>query len=418
MAKQIKVLKCPHCGNSKPIPVGNEHYRCDKCGTEFFLDSDDVNINIHHRHETVGNRNTPPPPSRPPASNKTGLWFVLIFIIALGAILMLKVCSPSRTATKQTIPVQRVESGKYYFSMMLPVRNNAVAFTIESKSFSDSVYAVFSDITTGELLRKRALLPKSNISSGVAHRYFLSDDTNYLILGTNLIYKIHPDKYTLTDVTDSICTRKPALKAGIMSATFVDERHGEGFRLHTNLGKDLFYFPTSDVLCTEKAFKYMATDKSLPTARLVDYYLFQNKETSYSSNVAELLEISYLFNNGAPENKLMHITGNELKNSNHYRISSHKAITEERVYFSPQVLYSDWQHILIMYTPTLAQDAGVHIELLNKEGKVQWTVPFAGKLNLRGVIRTSSGFMLQVGATTFCLITKDGKTTQIYKLSE
>ena len=51
MAKQIKVVKCPQCGNSKPTAIGKEHYRCSKCDTEFFLDNDDVNINVNHRYE-------------------------------------------------------------------------------------------------------------------------------------------------------------------------------------------------------------------------------------------------------------------------------------------------------------------------------------------------------------------------------
>ncbi len=49
MAKQIKAIKCPQCGSSLNTKISEEHFKCDSCGTQYFLDNDDVNINVNHQ---------------------------------------------------------------------------------------------------------------------------------------------------------------------------------------------------------------------------------------------------------------------------------------------------------------------------------------------------------------------------------
>ena len=48
MPKHIKALKCPQCGSTRATLIREDHYRCDSCSTEFFLDSDE--ITIQHKH--------------------------------------------------------------------------------------------------------------------------------------------------------------------------------------------------------------------------------------------------------------------------------------------------------------------------------------------------------------------------------
>ena len=47
MATRIKAVKCPQCGSEKHEQLDEKRYRCLNCGTEFFLDDDDIN-----RHQT------------------------------------------------------------------------------------------------------------------------------------------------------------------------------------------------------------------------------------------------------------------------------------------------------------------------------------------------------------------------------
>ena len=56
MPTHIKALKCPQCGSTRATKISEDHYRCDSCSTEFYLDSDD--ITIHHKVETKPAPNT------------------------------------------------------------------------------------------------------------------------------------------------------------------------------------------------------------------------------------------------------------------------------------------------------------------------------------------------------------------------
>ena len=56
MPTHIKALKCPQCGSTRATKISEDHYRCDSCLTEFYLDSDD--ITIHHKVETKPAPNT------------------------------------------------------------------------------------------------------------------------------------------------------------------------------------------------------------------------------------------------------------------------------------------------------------------------------------------------------------------------
>ncbi len=411
MAKQIKTIKCPQCGSVLKTEIKPDYFRCNSCGTEYFLDNDDVNINIRHqyRQEQV---------QEPSSTNRVKgvlifgvcAFFVsaIVLVFILGAI--------GRSNSYHTFPFGQTENERYLLSTLLPGEENPIAFTIERNSRSDSVFAAFTDITTGSVLKKQALPQRKNESSSVYSRYFHSDSTLWLICGGNRIFSVDRRQYTLTDMTAEICARKPALGAGILSASFVDESFGEGFKLHTGLGKTLYFFPAPDVLYTEQAAQYAATAPPLPSAKAMTFYLFRNRETSYSSNVAELMRIDYLFNGGGPENKMTKLNGSVDKDN--HRIVSYNAITEERIYFSPEVLYHDAECILISYRPTVAEDAGMNIELLDTEGNVVWTAPFTNALEIRSSIRTAAGFMLQVGDDGFCLIGGDGKNVQTYTMPE
>ena len=411
MAKQIKTIKCPQCGSVLKTGIKPDHFRCNSCGTEYFLDNDDVNINIRHDY-----RPEPVPESRSTNPLKVLLIFGVCAFFVTGVVLFGVLGIIGRNSSYHTFPVGQAENERVLFSTLLPGAETPVAFTVERNPRSDSVFAVFTDITTGGILNRQLLSPEKEESSGVSSRYFHSDSAVWLIWGGDRILSVDHRRYTLTDRTAEICARKPALEAGILSAAFVDESFGEGFELYTGLGKTLYFFPVPDALYTEQAARYAATASPMPSAKAMTYYLFRNRETSYSSNVAELMRIAYLFNGGGPENKLTQIDGNV--DSGSHRILSCDAITEERICFSPEVLCHDTECILISYRPTVAEDAGMNVELLDTQGDIVWTVPFTNALEIRHTIRTAAGFVLQVGDDVFCLIGADGKNVQAYTLAK
>ena len=50
MATKIKAVKCPQCGSEKHEKIDEKRFRCKSCGTEFYIEDDDINININHRN--------------------------------------------------------------------------------------------------------------------------------------------------------------------------------------------------------------------------------------------------------------------------------------------------------------------------------------------------------------------------------
>lgn len=411
MAKQIKVIQCPQCGSTKPVQTRPDHYRCDKCGTEFFLDTDDININVNHNI----------PGNEPHQTFSRGVWVGLGIVLVVALLFLARMCGNAIRHVGESITTYRTyetppgERNKYLLSTLLPAGGGeSVALYLENRAAAkDSTYAVFRNVTSAEILNEQAI----GRGRKIAHRYFVSDSTDYLIVDGSRIYTVDAQKLALTDVTGAFCARKPALEAGLMSVEFVDEGTGEGFRMNTNLGKELFYFPASDVLCTENAYKFMATDNDkgiLPGAENRVYYLFQNKESAHSSNVAQLMEVTYLFNNGGPENKLREITGGGIGNPGQHRIASAKAITDELVCFSPAVLWSDDRNILVSFRPTLAPDAVVNVQLFDTAGNIVWTVAFTSDFQCSQAIRTGRGYLLQTSENSFWEIGHDGQNATNY----
>jgi hypothetical protein len=411
MAKQIKVIKCPQCGNSKPTAIDKDHYRCGKCDTEFILDSDDVNINVNHRYEQEEIKR--------PALRKGGglailIIFITIFILVIGTNIVTRVFrQANRPVTTSSNPPLKASA---VFSTLLLVDGQAVAFNLENKG-GKGYSAVFYDIVNTKKIKELNGLFEDEKIREVSSRKFQSDDSHYVIINDSYLYKITTDAFI--NMEAEISSRKPALNSGYSKISFTPDETGEGFALTTNLGKDFYYFPASDDLYTEKALDYViqgkmqtVSDKAINQV----YYLFRNKESKQSSNVAELLEITYKYNNGGPENKLLNIEGNELNRLEDYRIISYKPITEERICFSPDVLFYDKENILITYKETLAENSKTNIQLLDTKGTVVWTISIKQSLMNVSTIRTNRGFMLQNKDASLYEISTDGKTIQNYKL--
>lgn len=427
MAKQIKVLKCPQCGNTKPSAIGNEHYRCDKCNTEFFLDNDDINVNVNHTYGQT--YRTPSSGSSSDLSilKKIIVSFVTIFLILSISVIGIIYSQAKKDRRKQTTTQtaqQHPKSDKY--PLLCSTQGKAVVFYIEKRNHlistsnaKNGYFAVFYDLVAGKTIKEEKIPMDKNIGDQIEYRYFTSDNKHYLILNNESLYRIEPDGYLLQNIAKEISESKPALNAGFSSISFVPAGEGDGFLLQTNLGKEFYYFPHPDMLCTPRAFKHIAEGgfaTALPTAKDTCYYLFYNKESKESSNVAELLRINYKFNNGGPECRMQEIKQQNATQPEKYRIRSIVPVTKERICFSPEVLYFDNQQILITYRTTLAQDAPTRIELLNVSGEVVWSAAFDKPIHPKYAIKTADGFMVQTIYDQFYAIKSDGQENLLYTL--
>ena len=414
MAKQIKVIKCPSCGNNKPTSLGNDRFRCDKCDTEFFLDNDDININVNHNHNT--NHANP----RPTGSPKAVLWvfgilgsifFIYILSLVVGAIFSpsthknkpkiittQKVDHPKRKISKYATPCQLISHNGNVYGLYLDENVNG------KKGFSFVVY----DFKKDSILN----IANTGQSKGVKtiHQPFYSTGKDYYLFNNTELWELDPKLLTIKNITDTIANAKPALNSGFKSINFMDQNKGDGLVLETNLGKTFQYFPNVDQLYTSKAFNHFANggmETVADDAQLRTYYLFTNKESKQSSNIAQLMQIDYKYNNGGPENKPHQINDYISKNLAKYRITSLKPFGKEQIAFSPNVIYSDSTSVVTSYYPTLATDAPLTIELLDKTTETS--------ILKESIERNSNIISVErIGETIYLLTDKD----IIYELSK
>ena len=434
MAKQIKVIKCPQCGGGKPVMIDKDHYRCSKCDTEFILDNDDINVNVNHSY---GQYNRTGSSSHSSAKSTVSIVLTVLALVFFITVLGIRFISSQfrKANNRQTVSTVQTVKSDILMSVLLPVGEQSVVFYLEDKNTlikGNGYSAVFYDIVNGKKIKQFDGLFKNERIEKIEYRKFISDRSCYIIINNTHLYKVEPD--TLINMYTEISGRKPALNAGYSNIFFMPEEYGEGFSLETKLGKAFSYFPASDALYTDKALNHVIKGKfETLSGDAVDmvYYLFKNKESKQSKNVSQLMEITYKFNNGGPEFKLLDYGMLQLNTPDDYRIVSQKSITEEFISFLARVLYYDKEYILITYKQTLADDAVRNVQLLDTKGTVLWTIPVeynnieseysfrSGNMTMVQKlynIRTKQGFMIQNEKNSFLEIGMDGKTIKDFKL--
>lgn len=413
MAKKIKVIQCPQCGSTHIEQIDSDHYKCANCGAQFILDNDDVNINLNFGgqqrkadipfDERAFEEQTPAPRNR---------IVKVVWIVALLAIVLAIFAAYYSES----------ESGPdLVFASLLPQSRDARALVLENKDDEDFTRVFVFDVLTGKPLATTQIKERlSERGEGCSGSFFSSDSTYYLIGGGKYIYKFDPVKLCLDNVTDSICARKVALNAGLKKVEFINSLLGEGFVMNTKLGKTLYYFPASDLLCTKEALQVMATTEKgiLPGARNMRYYIFENNDkTSYASNVSRLVEVDYLFNNGGPQLRLNSVKPNE-KLDPGLRITSLKAITPEWPCIKPKVQYYDDQYILVSFIPTADPKDPLVVRLFDTEGNQIFS--YTPVREIKSVVRTKNGFMIQTKNQMFEELSGPGqnvrsKTYELFK---
>ena len=83
MGTRIKPIKCPNCGSEKHTQKEDKCYLCQSCGTEFYIDDDDININVNHHFDYIPTSN-----DTTETGKKIGIYFFIAIAIACAFILL------------------------------------------------------------------------------------------------------------------------------------------------------------------------------------------------------------------------------------------------------------------------------------------------------------------------------------------
>ena len=421
MPTHIKALKCPQCGSTRATKISEDHYRCDSCSTEFFLDSDD--ITIHHKVETK------------PAPN-TFLRRLLFIILAPAAFFSLItigliVWGSSREETSRERDGE--EHMSYACERLMAFSSKAgrpivvlcgAARRDDSSGDWDHAKGImyFFDGETYEIIKKLELPDVTGRVSVTDARQF-EDGTFYVILNKKRLFAI--DRSTL-DVKEihGEDYKLPELSEGFGKLALYFHEYGDALEIETNLGKKFVYYPIANKLYTDQSI-FKAYEDKLPAPKLRTRFTFseQMMGSDYMDEQIQLVRYQTLEQLGYPrrtphfgwENDRHSYYPKKIFVSQYFveesRLQSYEDFTPGAYYFSPTVLYESDDQILISFKPTAAADAKKMLRCLDAQtGQVLWSCSegLDGLDFCLGVARFSGGYVL-VDYSHSWLISSEGK---------
>ena len=421
MPTHIKALKCPQCGSTRATKISEDHYRCDSCSTEFYLDSDD--ITIHHKVETK------------PAPN-TFLRRLLLIILAPAAFFSLItigliVWGSSREETSRKGDGE--EHMSYACERLMAFSSTAgrpivvlcgAARRDDSSGDWDHAKGImyFFDGETYEIIKKLELPDVTGRVSVTDARQF-EDGTYYVVLNKKRLFAI--DRSTL-DVKEihGEDYKLPELSEGFGKLALYFHEYGDALEIETNLGKKFVYYPIANKLYTDQSIFKAYKDK-LPAPQLRTHFTFSEQMTGsdYKDEQIQLVRYQTLEQLGYPrrtphfgwENDRHSYYPKKIFVSQYFaeesRLQSYEDFTPGAYYFSPTVLYESDDQILISFKPTAAADAKKMLRCLDAQtGQVLWSCSegLDGLDFCLGVARFSGGYVL-VDYSHSWLISSEGK---------
>ena len=421
MPTHIKALKCPQCGSTRATKISEDHYRCDSCSTEFYLDSDD--ITIHHKVETK------------PAPN-TFLRRLLLIILAPAAFFSLItigliVWGSSREETSRERDGE--EHMSYACERLMAFSSTAgrpivvlcgAARRDDSSGDWDHAkgFMFFFDGETYEIIKKLELPDVTGRVSVTDARQF-EDGTYYVVLNKKRLFaidrstldvkEIHGEDYKLSELSEGF---------GKLALYF--HEYGDALEVETNLGKKFVYYPIANKLYTDQSI-FKAYEDKLPAPKLRTRFTFseQMMGSDYMDEQIQLVRYQTLEQLGYPrrtphfgwENDRHSYYPKKIFVSQYFveesRLQSYEDFTPGAYYFSPTVLYESDDQILISFKPTAAADAKKMLRCLDAQtGQVLWSCSegLDGLDFCLGVARFSGGYVL-VDYSHSWLISSEGK---------
>ena len=421
MPTHIKALKCPQCGSTRATKISEDHYRCDSCSTEFYLDSDD--ITIHHKVETK------------PAPN-TFLRRLLLIILAPAAFFSLItigliVWGSSREETSRERDGE--EHMSYACERLMAFSSKAgrpIVVLCGAVRRDDSTgdwdhakgFMYFFDGETYEIIKKLELPDVTGRVSVTDARQF-EDGTYYVVLNKKRLFAIDLSTLDVKEIHGEDY-KLPELSEGFGKLALYFHEYGDALEVETNLGKKFVYYPIANKLYTDQSI-FKAYEDKLPAPKLRTRFTFseQMMGSDYKDEQIQLVRYQTLEQLGYPrrtphfgwENDRHSYYPKKIFVSQYFveesRLQSYEDFTPGAYYFSPTVLYESDDQILISFKPTAAADAKKMLRCLDAQtGQVLWSCSegLDGLDFCLGVARFSGGYVL-VDYSHSWLISSEGK---------
>jgi len=439
MAKQIKVIKCPQCGSVDHKQIKEDYYKCDSCGAQYFLDNDDINVNIKHQYHSRPIVNTGVKPIK-----VMGIILVVMVAMTIFVLMLMKGFKNTVTSFGGTTTGFRDNS-----ELDFPITTNgkdAYIFSLSSRYYRsmtsekdsrNGIYYSFLDVNSGKMVKTERMAGIEKAGDPKMRRF--SDGQYYIVVNNKKMMKINTSDMVLEDITETLFEKDPAFSSGVASVEFGYLSRGEGLKVMTNTGKEYFYYPLVSKSYTDqemqKSNRYFNT--LLPGAKDSIYYVFTCKSSLNrdvdmdQQDAVQLLKVVYKYNAGGPEDIADRPTwyqsntrGSKMELTlidERARVVSYKNLTPDKLYFNPHVLYFDKDHLLIKYNVTAAEDAVKNVQSIDvKTGEVLWTVNINPKYDYNNFYRYNTlingQYYIKTSARNYLTVGEDGKNLKYFEI--
>ncbi|WP_108822063.1 hypothetical protein [Dysgonomonas sp. Marseille-P4361] len=424
MAKRIKAIQCPQCGSADQKQLKDDYYQCKNCGANYYLDNDDVNINVTHRVET---------PTQPQVSPKKALWATVIGVALFLLIFLL----PQLFDSKSSLNTKSRFKGRAEINTTVKVNDKLYILVLTQTGMGDAprdVYYEFLDPETEEVVKTEQLLNLNKISISSTDVKRFSDGKTYIVANDQRILVVDDKELKVTDVTDTMFQGDSLYTSGIVSAD-IYSLYGDAIKVMTSMGREYFYYPiTKQSFATDKMYQYTSDDNTLtPNAKESIVYLFSERgSSSMQMDAAEefkLLKVVYNDNVGGVQDKGYRArwdkdfrTGELDLKLYVKRMISYSDLTPGRVYFNPEILYYNDDYVFICITTNASKESGLVLQCLDaKNGDLLWSKAVETKNDryqyfYKDALFAGDKFMMTLDNTKYVLLDNKGNIIKYFNL--
>lgn len=430
MAKQIKVIKCPQCGSTKAKELRTDHYQCKSCYTEFFIDSDDINI-LHKYDSPFGDLNK--------INTKrilAGIAIVASIFIFFGVFTNVSLQKSSFDYAPPSLPVKIEEKEVvswdriYEFRGFANAMDEGMILVIGTRglkkgySFSDKkqlFYGIYQAVDEKEISIQPMKSLREIEISGTDIKLFENGDI-YAIINKKKLFKLNRATYELEEMIFETLNF-PELAKGVYEIKFAYE--GDGFKVVNELGKELYYFPIiNKVLGKEMLYKMLPRKTS--DARKKVAFQFSHTSDFFPDEKIQLIRYDYWQQIGYPTDIPRFAWTKDFGGSGIFtesspyrkvlvlpyiaemsRLISYRDFTPNRDYISGTVWACDDSEVLISFQPTLSGNSIV--QLLDAEtAAIKWTKPAdMDYLLSKDVVKVKGGYLFTANKESWLFNTQN-----------
>lgn len=417
MAKRIKAIKCPQCGSTKQEKIDAEHFRCKSCGSEYILDSDDININHHYNYG--------PSQTTTEISTRKLAAIIGFIVLVISLLLGMGICNDSSTTTTSSF----LESNRYRFYNQTNgfLFNDAgkpklLHFGLLNGGHSNQDDAILNQVHFGvydfkskkyeNLIAINGLLndkKKENVS--VQFQQF-DDGMIYIIYRNTKVFVYNPKLQKLTDITPDIQVQITTMNTGIGQVNFNFKYYA--LDLISNTGKKATYFPSSKLILSEGYDSSFLSSIRSNDSLKVGY-------TTSDSRPGFLIQYRQYYKTGYPVYKHPEFKV-ELNEKDHASkvvfdtyedrsalIQSTKMFHPEAVKFNLNLIGHNDRYVAYLYKLSVNEGERFHIQMMDHEGNILWNTDTGlENVALNGRLLTENGTIVLFVGVHYYLF-KDGK---------